>query len=346
SPPHSPLPMALDCFFKFPYLPSDLRLMIWEAALRPSYEDHTKNQIRSGLHYFFIEGIENANRLLSTCKTRCYSPRYIEKRNTVKEVSAYLWDYGMWGACTESRRVINTQFRKGKWRQFANDILVEQRLRGPAFATLSHAQLENAWRDKDREKNTKAKGEVDKDGGDDGKDENQGSHREDWYHDLSTVIHYGENFSAATQPMKDLFIFGDTRWPSGSPLYGGSTNLYTLLTLFFRDVTVSPSRKGFPTVANLGFFYNDKWAEGIRLGEPHWPFTTEMWRANPRGQFLLILYLCILRGFKTKLWLIDVAYTPISTCQARHQAEKTRQVFYSYNEEYVEVDMLILRTPE
>ncbi|KAL6695538.1 hypothetical protein J3F84DRAFT_374646 [Trichoderma pleuroticola] len=101
-------------------LPFELRLMIWKFALRPL--DHN----RPGAHFFSLakrEDGDEAIRRSALCKAagndHCSGFHFLApKLNfskgsrswTNNNPSAYLWDFGMWTACRESRQVIEAHY--------------------------------------------------------------------------------------------------------------------------------------------------------------------------------------------------------------------------------------------
>ncbi|KAL5085195.1 hypothetical protein Trisim1_010759 [Trichoderma cf. simile WF8] len=106
-------------------LPLELRLMIWESALRPLDHD------RPGAHFFSLvskKDGEEAIRLSAQCNTignvhctgyHLAAPKLDSGKGgrswTNNNPSAYLWDFGMWSACKESRRVIKAHYKTRGW---------------------------------------------------------------------------------------------------------------------------------------------------------------------------------------------------------------------------------------
>lgn len=89
----------LSLFHPFPKLPIELRLCIWEMAVRPTGPWHR------GVHFFSVQRDTN-NDLFTTI------PSFSETSRLPWNPSAYVFDFGMWTACTESRAVVTSQIRK------------------------------------------------------------------------------------------------------------------------------------------------------------------------------------------------------------------------------------------
>ncbi|KAF4904676.1 hypothetical protein CGCF415_v001560 [Colletotrichum fructicola] len=105
-------------FHSFSKLPAELRLSIWELAVRPTDPDHP------GAHFFSVQ------RDIKTGKRFTTFPSFTQKSKPLwKEdnPSAYFYDFGMWTACKESRTVVIKQMggrykdlRRGKNRAVAH----------------------------------------------------------------------------------------------------------------------------------------------------------------------------------------------------------------------------------
>ncbi|KAL7908072.1 hypothetical protein GGI35DRAFT_53283 [Trichoderma velutinum] len=112
-------------FRQFLDLPLELRLLIWKHALRPL------DQNRPGAHFFSLihrtDGDE-AMRLSTKCKSfgnksciyyHLAAPKLGSSKGshswTNNNPSAYLWDFGMWSACRESRGVIKAHYKTQGW---------------------------------------------------------------------------------------------------------------------------------------------------------------------------------------------------------------------------------------
>ncbi|KAH6995985.1 hypothetical protein BKA56DRAFT_609264 [Ilyonectria sp. MPI-CAGE-AT-0026] len=121
------LKMALETFSRFPELPPEIRLSIWELALRPTDRG-------GGLHKFSIMQVnESFGALLlrghatlpmppDPTEFPTYMagvPRLIKthhNENKPRNESACLWDAGLWAACTDSRRVITNHYNRQQCR--------------------------------------------------------------------------------------------------------------------------------------------------------------------------------------------------------------------------------------
>lgn len=109
--------MALQTFSCFPQLPPEIRLSIWEHALRPTDRG-------GGLHKFSImefdecfgAHFQRGHATLPYPPAATEYPTYMagvprlikspHNENRPRNESACLWDAGLWAACSESRRVI------------------------------------------------------------------------------------------------------------------------------------------------------------------------------------------------------------------------------------------------
>ncbi|EHK18310.1 uncharacterized protein TRIVIDRAFT_47246 [Trichoderma virens Gv29-8] len=125
---------------QFMDLPLELRLMVWKFALRPL------DPARPGAHFFSVvntgEDGDKAARISVRCKGRNrYCSRYhlaapkLDSEEgspswTRKNPSAYIWDFGLWSACRESRHVIKAHYEK---------IICTKKFRNDSTITLSFA---------------------------------------------------------------------------------------------------------------------------------------------------------------------------------------------------------------
>ncbi|KAK5994080.1 hypothetical protein PT974_07520 [Cladobotryum mycophilum] len=111
-------------FHLFTKLPIELRLQIWETALRPLSPG------RPGAHFFSVSSDRDERDALLQLSLHCHLADACEKEHssshrlsaplftagengyswTTDNPSAYLWDFGMWGACMESKRVIEKHY--------------------------------------------------------------------------------------------------------------------------------------------------------------------------------------------------------------------------------------------
>ncbi|UKZ69184.1 uncharacterized protein TrAtP1_010193 [Trichoderma atroviride] len=113
-------------FHLFTSLPTEIRLKVWEHALRPY------SPSRPGAHFFsvtnFKEDGDQLARLRAPCVlgSRCKlnhghtyylaAPKFgISHSWTNNNPSAYLWDFGMWSACSESREIIEDHYKTEYW---------------------------------------------------------------------------------------------------------------------------------------------------------------------------------------------------------------------------------------
>ncbi|EFY89750.1 hypothetical protein MAC_04182 [Metarhizium acridum CQMa 102] len=147
--------MASSTFHAFPRLPCELRLRIWELALRPQHA--------GGLHHFFIDlegnkdgidpklfvgvddwagGIDPAKRDIALNIGRLQS----NSSATPGKGSVYYWDAGLWTACRESRDVITRRSESDyQHRTEHYSLLRRERIgcRHPSFAKVR--QGNQAW---------------------------------------------------------------------------------------------------------------------------------------------------------------------------------------------------------
>ncbi|KAH6887499.1 hypothetical protein B0T10DRAFT_574542 [Thelonectria olida] len=112
--------MPYTAFRLFSSLPSELRLTIWQYAVRPIHGG------RGGIQNFSIfynnhvmdEGSEALHRRLPCWGTeglRYYTAAVSTAKATNR--SAYLWDAGLWTACWESRMVMMDSFEMSHWNE-------------------------------------------------------------------------------------------------------------------------------------------------------------------------------------------------------------------------------------
>lgn len=114
--------MAAITFTCFAKLPPELRLMIWEEAVRPLTDGH------AGIHSFTIFPANQKEKgkdpeqfkLIQPSKARNGLRVYMDT-NERENRSAYLWDAGLFTACRESRMVIMGRrgFQLNYWREKA-----------------------------------------------------------------------------------------------------------------------------------------------------------------------------------------------------------------------------------
>ncbi|KAF5021141.1 hypothetical protein F66182_6841 [Fusarium sp. NRRL 66182] len=313
--------MACQDFHCFPLLPPELRLAIWEAALRPFYE-------RGGaIHHFYMSEYQPGfdwdvrSRRVASLDLLDYSHIPHKYRDSVSYStsipsssqaighvplrqegarSVYFWDYGMWAACRESRQVIYSRFQPQKWEKIAKGLDDKSHNFYDIFSIL-----EAAW------------GKIP-------------SHQ-----NLSNVImpaKQGRGMPVATQPMKDLYIIHIEGWGKEPEEDEGFH-----VDLVFRDASFSPSSKAYPFVANIGIEYNESWLEYMQLTRP---WRSSDWLAVSQVGFITaLLDSCATMEISTKVWLIDRQARTCPTCKAWKWAEAPRRVFYDNEQEYVEEHM-------
>ncbi|KAH0434415.1 hypothetical protein CcaCcLH18_05344 [Colletotrichum camelliae] len=82
-----------ETFHSFSKLPAELRLCIWELAVRPTGPE------RPGAHFFSVQRDAQNDKLFTTF------PSFEQKSKPIwreDNPSAYFYDFGMWTACKES----------------------------------------------------------------------------------------------------------------------------------------------------------------------------------------------------------------------------------------------------
>ncbi|KAJ4266130.1 hypothetical protein NW762_004110 [Fusarium torreyae] len=315
--------MALQSFHIFSELPPELRLMVWEAALRPS------DATRGALHHFYIWNHKNhslptpekppglailnyshIDNIPAECQiTAVPFCQHAHRTPLGREgtCSAYFWDCGMWAACQESRHVIDRRFRVRDWKCLAGELLKKQ-------LKICPRSLKSAWLSDEHRLN------------------------------VSTVVMpdiAGQTFPVATQPMKDLYVLhlGDFRNDADEPTgLGYLIQLGRFIRVLFNDLALSPMAEGFPTVTNIGFEFDYTWWDGFRAGERR--RHRHPWlNRTPLGLLTNMLARCATKEINIRFWLIDRETKQYPLVETRRWAETPHQVFYDYNQEYVEQDV-------
>ncbi|KAF4437232.1 hypothetical protein FACUT_5781 [Fusarium acutatum] len=343
-PPQAQKKAADREFLWFPYLYQDVRLLIWEAALRPL---PSKNY--NATHRFRVPVWEGDDpSLLETSDVGHKSPPLFGSRVTrelddlkMREPmsncpeglkSVVHWDYGLWKACVESRWVISRRFRQKFWQEIKVALLedrqaIPKEIREPF-------NMEAAWQKKSmltENDYMECKGK--------------------WYKDFASVANIDGMYNniVAIHPARDLFIIEDERWMHEIARQPGDREQEDNAVQLFRENAISPTSDGSPVMGNIGFVFDRSWANGItRLDNPPMRLTEAKTKNNPRGLFLLLLHLIVMRILGgMRLWLIDEKFSPCHTCKTKQDAEKEveeekrdRKVFYRYGkEDLVEVDV-------
>ncbi|KAF5538162.1 hypothetical protein FPHYL_12559 [Fusarium phyllophilum] len=338
---------APDCeFLRFPYLHQDARLLIWEAALRPQpWENY------NATHRFRVHIWENYPEFLEMSDIGHKSPPLFgspaligmdafygmktrESMSTCPEglKSVVHWDYGLWKACHESRWVISRRFRRKFWEDMKMTMLrdrqtIPKEIRAPY-------RMEAAWQKKSmltENDYLQCKGK--------------------WYKDFASVANINGMYNniVATHPASDLFIMEDDRWMYDIEPQPTEREQQDYAVELFRENAISPTSDGSPVMGNIGFVFDSSFAHGItRYDNPPMRLTEAKTKNNPRGLFLLLLHLIVVRILGgMRLWLIDENFSPCHTCKTKNDAEKDvkrgkrdRKVFYRYGQEdLVEVDI-------
>ncbi|EXK32866.1 hypothetical protein FOXG_05838 [Fusarium oxysporum f. sp. lycopersici 4287] len=333
-------------FLMFPYLHQDVRLLIWEAALRPR---PSKNY--NAVHSFrvnFWEAEDPRSHEMSDVghkSPQIFGYRVMEELESQKMANALEamsncseelksvvhWDYGMWKACVESRWVISRRFRQKQWQELK--MIVLEDLQTAPEKIHEPYTIERAWQKENK---------LMKNGGRESISQ--------WYRDFVSVVNIDGMFNniVATHPARDLFMIQDERWMSECTRLATVREQENNAIKLFRENAISATSNGFPIMGNIGFVYDRSWSNGITRNDPR-PTTLmeQRSRNNPRGNFLLLLHLCVVRMLRLRLWLIDEEYDPCHTCKTKEDAEeevdeekRDRKVFYRYGEEdLVEVDI-------
>ncbi|KAL7908108.1 hypothetical protein GGI35DRAFT_486256 [Trichoderma velutinum] len=113
-------------FHQLVNLPTELRLKIWKRALQPI------GPSRPRAHFFSVTNYKEDGDELKRLRVQCHlgsdcemnhgsvyclaAPKFGDTHSwTNNNPSAYLWDYGMWDACYESREVIKKYYKMNYW---------------------------------------------------------------------------------------------------------------------------------------------------------------------------------------------------------------------------------------
>ncbi|KAL6886067.1 hypothetical protein GGI43DRAFT_388696 [Trichoderma evansii] len=113
-------------FHLFASLPTEIRLMIWERALR------LYSSSRPAAHFFSVTNLKKDGDELTNLRVQCHrgsnceynhgetfclaAPKFGSSHSwTNNNPSSYLWDFGMWSACWESREVIKDYYNLESW---------------------------------------------------------------------------------------------------------------------------------------------------------------------------------------------------------------------------------------
>ncbi|KAL7930168.1 hypothetical protein V8C35DRAFT_324596 [Trichoderma chlorosporum] len=114
-------------FHLFTKLPTELRLMIWKCALRPI------SPTLPGVHFFSVPNNGEGDGVIKEFRASCgldldcetehsfdyplAAPKFGNRHSwTSSNPSAYLWDFGMWTACLESRELIEKHYKTEYWK--------------------------------------------------------------------------------------------------------------------------------------------------------------------------------------------------------------------------------------
>ncbi|KAL6884766.1 hypothetical protein GGI43DRAFT_432476 [Trichoderma evansii] len=116
----------LSEFHQFGKLPTELRLQVWRHALQPISPTRLK------AHFFSVTNYREDGDMLKNLRVQCNlgsdchidhgcrfclaAPKFGSSHSwTSNNPSAYLWDFGMWSACYESRQVIEKHYKIEYW---------------------------------------------------------------------------------------------------------------------------------------------------------------------------------------------------------------------------------------
>ncbi|KAM0563061.1 hypothetical protein ACHAPJ_001905 [Fusarium lateritium] len=151
----------------------------------------------------------------------------------------------------------------------------------------------------------------------------------------------GHTFPVATQPMKDLYVLRLGNLHDYEAELGQLRYLICigrLIKVLFNDLAMSPRAEGFPSVANIGFEFDYTWWNGFRAGERrrlHGAFLDQ----TPLGLLSNMLARCARKDINVRFWLIDREAKQYPSVETRQWAETPHQVFYDYDQEYMEQDV-------
>lgn len=113
-------------FHQFGILPTEIRLKIWRYALQPI------NSTRPRAHFFSVTNYREDGDVLKKLRVQCFlgsdceiehgcrfclaAPKFGSSHSwTDNNPSAYIWDFGMWNACCESKEVIEKHYNLEYW---------------------------------------------------------------------------------------------------------------------------------------------------------------------------------------------------------------------------------------
>ncbi|KAK2676548.1 hypothetical protein RAB80_008734 [Fusarium oxysporum f. sp. vasinfectum] len=279
-------------FLMFPYLHQDVRLLIWEAALRPR---PSKNY--NAVHSFRVNFWEAEDprshemsdvghkspqifgyRVMDELESQKMATALEAMSNCPEELKSVVhWDYGMWKACVESRWVISRRFRQKQWQELK--MIVLEDLQTAPEKIHEPYTIERAWQKENK---------LMKNGGRESISQ--------WYRDFVSVVNIDGMFNniVATHPARDLFMIQDERWMSECTRLATVREQENNAIQLFRENAISATSNGFPIMGNIGFVYDRSWSNGITRNDPR-PTTLmeQRSRNNPRGNFLLLLHLCV-----------------------------------------------------
>ncbi|KAF5622996.1 hypothetical protein F52700_10308 [Fusarium sp. NRRL 52700] len=347
SPAEPPLTQKKSPASKFLYftkLCPDIRLLIWEAALRPrpSKNYNATHCCRVNIwegtdpSLLKISVGQKSLPLFGSLVTKGLDHHKLrEPMSNCSEglKSVAHWDYGLWKACLESRWVISQRFRHKYWGQMKLAVL--QDLKTIPAEIFVPFDMEVVWQMTDRLR------------------ENGPSVREGkWFKDFASVVNIDGMYDniVATHPARDLFIIGNEQWKHVLKRQPTDREQEDKAVLIFGDNVISPTSHGSPIMSNIGFVFDDSWFNGItRFNNSRMSLTEAKTKNNPIGFFLLLLlHLMVVRVLGgMRLWLIDEKFNPCHICKTKKDAEndveekkRDREVFYRYGkEDLVEVDI-------
>lgn len=111
---------------QFGNLPTEIRHKIWRYALQPI------STTRPRAHFFSVTNYQEDSDMLKKLKVQCNlgsdceikhgcqyclaAPKFGSSHSwTSNNSSAYLWDFGMWSACRESREITEKHYKIEYW---------------------------------------------------------------------------------------------------------------------------------------------------------------------------------------------------------------------------------------
>ncbi|VUC24644.1 unnamed protein product [Clonostachys rosea] len=297
-------------FHLFPDLPYEIRLQIWQQAIRPS----TKRC--SGIQHFSIlcGNVQSSN---TTSKPEVIpssrgTPTPRDKQTIYAAIprvdaaaqanrSAYMWDAGLWTACWESRQIILRHWEMKKWSEKRQSFLSEG-------VWLWYG--EEIWR------------------------ENQGFCITINAPSLNTNDG-GEDWQLMVRPYEDAFYFDPKSLMDVLHLPNQPGHGYTLYHIM-QQLPFSGLNYGCQPVRHLIFDFDPNWVNNLPRYHAH------LDRDSPPALIIELLWTLVRSKTEFHIWLIDRSLRQSSIknkdgVPSADVIDKDRRVFYNCDEEFVDL---------